>query len=350
MGRMSKETHLRVVRMYEAGHKLDFTLPPAGFQPRPHSKRSSRIHGCKNVSVKTRSNRKNARDRRIVAAVVDEPFTTPETLKKELNLPMKTANICKRLEEHGLVCLQNNFTRELTPTRKVRQGFVRPYGISPGPSRSGKVWCSPASRPSADTWDRHKSAWRTVHLWNDPVYVHQLKASGYTCINVLAVVTYDGLGPRRSVRRMHHAGTIRGHSRPDPHAVLPRRSVSRPRVSSCSTMPAWPRTRSPRGVEANGIHILRWPPNSEDLNPIQSIWSCMKERTCKLRHDGLSPRRNSGRSSRNTGTCWPRTRELSQSCTRPFRTGFETSLRSTEALSKSGALWTLSFLYYCLIS
>lgn len=285
MGRMSKETRLRVVRMYEAGHKLDFISCQLGFNLGLVQK-ILKDHGCKNVSVRTRRNLKDFRDMLIVAAVVDEPFTTPETLKKELNLPMKTASICKRLEEHGLVCLQNNFTRELIPREKCdRVSFARRHLSWTESQWEGVVFTSESTL--CCTWDRHKSAWRTVHLWNDPVYVHQLKASGYTCINVLAVVTYDGLGP-----------LVRSDE-----CITPEQYVD---ILDQTLMPYFLEGPFPdrgfllqhdaslasdevtRGVEANGIHILRWPPNSEDLNPIQSIWSCMKERTCKLRHDGLS--------------------------------------------------------------
>uniref|UniRef100_A0A6B0V7W7 Putative transposable element n=1 Tax=Ixodes ricinus TaxID=34613 RepID=A0A6B0V7W7_IXORI len=288
MGRMSKETHLRVVRMYEAGHKLDFISCQLGFNLGLVQK-ILKDHGCKNVSVKTRRNLKDARDMLIVAAVVDEPFTTPETLKKELNLPMKTANICKRLEEHGLVCLQNNFTRELTPREKCdRVSFARRHLSWTESQWEGVVFTSESTL--CCTWDRHKSAWRTVHLWNDPVYVHQLKASGYTCINVLAVVTYDGLGP---LVRSDECIT------PEQYVDILNRTLmpyfldgpfpDRGFLLQHDPTPTYTSDEVLGCIEANGVHALSWPPKSEDLNPIQSIWSCMKLRICKHRLDEPCP-------------------------------------------------------------
>lgn len=31
----------------------------------------------------------------------------------------------------------------------------------------------------------------------------------------------------------------------------------------------------------NGVEILDWPPYSPDLNPIENVWSLLKERICK---------------------------------------------------------------------
>lgn len=119
---------------------------------------------------------------------------------------------------------------------------------------------------------------------NNPLYIRQLRASGYTTINVLAVITSDGLGP---LIRADDSITPEGYVDILNRILLPYLLngpfPNRGFLLQHDPSPTYTSDEVLECIEAHGVCELRWPPKSEDLNPVQRIWSAMKERICRHR-------------------------------------------------------------------
>lgn len=228
-------------------------------------------------------------DRLIIAAVVDEPFLTAADIRRELGLGCSESTIRLRLREAGLSCFNSNPRRALTPSLKeARLAFAAEYaGWSVDQWRS--VVFTNESTMSLK-WDPNRGAWKAVHSWNDPVSVRQLAASGHTSINLYAVLTYAGLGPLVRVAGSATAETCRDII----DTVLVPHLLDGPfpegdflLQQDCS--PVYSSDEVQEHLEGLGISEIRWPPQSEDLNPIKSVWEVVKRRICRKRVSESSP-------------------------------------------------------------
>uniref|UniRef100_A0A131XTU4 Putative transposable element n=1 Tax=Ixodes ricinus TaxID=34613 RepID=A0A131XTU4_IXORI len=219
----------------------------------------------------------------IVAAIVDEPFLTLRELKKELNLSVTRNTVLRRLKQHGLICLNNSTCRNLTGWMKsARLSFARVHLAWTAAQWQKVVFTNEST--ICCKWDPNKNSWKGLHIWNDPVYIRQLKASGYTCINMLAVVTYDGLGPLiRSDESITPEQYVDIFNRTLMPYFLDGPFPDRGFFLQHDFSPTYTSDEVLECIKANRVHELRWPPKSEDLSPILSIWSCMKQRICRHR-------------------------------------------------------------------
>ncbi|KAM7294120.1 hypothetical protein ISCGN_023661 [Ixodes scapularis] len=222
-------------------------------------------------------------DMQIIAAIVDEPFLTLKELKRELGLTLSVSTIAKRLKNLGLISLNNSSNRALTDCMKdARLSFARAHA-----SWTADRWRSVVFTNESTIcckWDPNKSSWKAVHIWNNPLYIRQLRASGYTTINVLAVITSDGLGP---LIRADDTITPEGYVDILNQILLPYLLngpfPNRGFLLQHDPSPTYTSDEVLDCIEAHGVCELRWPPKSEDLNPVQRIWSAMKERICRHR-------------------------------------------------------------------
>ncbi|KAG0427206.1 hypothetical protein HPB47_025713 [Ixodes persulcatus] len=118
---------------------------------------------------------------------------------------------------------------------------------------------------------------------HDPLYNHQLAASGHTCLNLYAVVSYAGLGPL--VR-------IEGSVTPDQcvdiiDAVVVPHLLDGPFQDGSFVLqqdpsPTYTSETVTKHLEEQGILTMEWPPKSEDLNPMKGVWSRLGEPSADL--------------------------------------------------------------------
>lgn len=295
-GRLSKQKRLQIVRLHSEGRTRAQICRTVRCSDRT-VKRIINLHRLyKSVEDRPRAPNQSPRKLRalqeellIVAAIVDDPFLSLTDIRRELNLSLSKSMVARRLEQHGLRCLNNSSKQALTSwIKNARSSFARAH-LGWTPAQWRRVVFTNESTICCK-WDPNKSSWRGVHLWNNPMCIRQLKASGYTCINVLMVVTYDGLGPLvrsdESITPEQYVDILNRTLMP---YFLDGPFPDRGFLLQHDPTPTYISDEVLKCIEANRVHALSWPPKSEDLNPIQSIWSCMKLRICKHRLEEPCP-------------------------------------------------------------
>lgn len=228
-------------------------------------------------------------DRLIIAAVVDEPFLTAADIRRELGLGCSENTIRLRLREAGLTCFTSNPRRALTPSlREVRLAFAAEHAGWSADQWRSVVFTNECTMSLK--WDPNREAWKAMHSWNDPVSVRQLVASGHTSINLYAALTCAGLGPLVRV-----TGSATAEACVDIiDTVLvpflldgPFREGDFLLQQDCSPVYSSDAVRA--HLEGLGISEMPWPPKSEDLSPIKSVWEVVKRRICRKRVPESSP-------------------------------------------------------------
>lgn len=288
MGRLNKQQRLQVLRMHKEGRTLAQICRKLRCTKGTVYRVIRHYQVYKNVDDRPRRPQKSrtpGEDMLIIAAIVDDPFLTARQIKRELGLTVSSTTITKRLQQHGLNCLNNSSNRPLTDwMRDARLSFARTHTSWTVAQWRRVVFTNEST--VCCKWDPNKSSWKCVHIWNNPLHISQLRSSGYTTINVLAVITPDGLGPLirsdTSITPLQYVDIFNKTFMPyflncvfpDSGFLLqhdPSSTYTSDEVLGC--------------LQANGVGELRWPPHSEDLNPVQRIWSAMKERICRHRLD-----------------------------------------------------------------
>uniref|UniRef100_A0A090XE40 Putative tc1 transposase tc1-like transposase n=1 Tax=Ixodes ricinus TaxID=34613 RepID=A0A090XE40_IXORI len=285
MGRVSLETRQQIIRLSKNGlsqRAIESLLGCARSSVRSAVKRYREdgtvdYRRAKKFKPRTTTDEE---DRLIIAAVVDDPFLTSSGIKRELGLAASELTILRRLREAGLSCCNNNSRRLLTAKhREIRRRFATEYGDWTVDQWRGVVFTNEST--VCCKWDKNRQAWKALHNWNDPLYNHQLAASGHTCLNLYAVVSYAGLGPL--VR-------IEGSVTPDqcvdiidtvvvPH-LLDGPFQDGSFILQQDPSPTYTSETVTKHLEEQGILTMEWPPKSEDLNPMKGVWSIVKERIC----------------------------------------------------------------------
>lgn len=288
MARVNRETRLQIVKLSQdglsqkaihglMGHTLS-TINRIVKRYREDGTVDDRRRGKSRPRTTT-----DDEDRLIIAAVVDEPFLTAVGIKRELGLAASEKTIRRRLKEAGLTCCNNNSKHSLTDRhREIRRCFATEYGEWTVDQWRGVVFTNEST--VCCKWDKNRQAWKALHNWHDPLYNHQLAASGHTCLNLYAVVSYAGLGPL--VR-------IEGSVMPDQcvdiiDAVVVPHLLDGPFQDGSFILqqdpsPTYTSETVTRHLEEQGILTMEWPPKSEDLNPMKGVWSVVKERICRKR-------------------------------------------------------------------
>lgn len=294
MPRVSKEVRMQIVQYSKNGMSQRAIQKLVGCSVQTVNRTVQRYRDYGTVGDMRHKNYRSRttteeEDRLIIAAVVDEPFLTAADIRRELGLGCSESTIRLRLREAGLSCFNSNPRRVLTPSLKeARLAFAAEYaGWSVDQWRS--VVFTNESTMSLK-WDPNRGAWKAVHSWNDPISVRQLAASGHTSINLYAVLTYAGLGPLVRV-----AGSATAETCLDiidtvlvPHLLDgPFQEGDFLLQQDCS--PVYSSDEVQEHLEGLGISEIRWPPKSEDLNPIKSAWEVVKRRICRKRVPESSP-------------------------------------------------------------
>ncbi|KAG0427202.1 hypothetical protein HPB47_025709 [Ixodes persulcatus] len=119
---------------------------------------------------------------------------------------------------------------------------------------------------------------------NDPLYTQRLAASGHTCINLYAVITYAGLGPLVRVD-----GNLEPKECVDiiDTVVVPY-LLDGPFPDGAFVLqqdpsPTYTSETVTEHLDEQCILTMEWPSKSEDLSPMKSVWSAVKERICRKR-------------------------------------------------------------------
>lgn len=288
MPRLSKEVREQIVQYSKDGLSQRAIKKLVGTTTQSVNRTIKRYREDGTVADRPRENSKarlttDEEDRLIIAAVVDEPFLTAKEIRKELGLKVSPRVILLRLREAGLTCFSGNPRRVLnTRLKEIRLAFANEHAHWTAEQWRKVVFTNECTMSLK--WDPNRRAWRVVHSWNDPASIQQLTTSGHTCINVHATLTHEGLGPL--VR-------ITGSATPEkvidiidntlvPYLVTgPFRDGDY--ILQQDTTRAYTSKEVQDHLEWLRISKIDWPPKSEDLNPIKSVWEILRKRICRKR-------------------------------------------------------------------
>lgn len=293
MARVSKEVRLQIVHYWKDGLSQRAITKLVGTTCQTVNRTIQRYRDEGTVDDRPREYRSRLtseeEDRLIIAAVVDEPFLTANEIRKELGLKVSPKIIRQRLREAGLMCFSSNMRRVLTTRLKeIRLAFATEHAHWTVEQWRKVVFTNECAMSLK--WDPNRRAWRVVHSWNDSASIQQLATSGHTSINVYATLTHAGLGP---------LVPITGSATPEKvvniisNTLVPYLLDGPFRdgdyILQQDTTPAYTSEEVQDYLERLGISGIDWPPQSEDLNPIESVWDVVKKRISRKRVSEPSP-------------------------------------------------------------
>lgn len=294
MPRVSKEVRLQIVQYSKDGLSQRAIKKLVGTTTQTVNRTIKRYREDGTVADRPREKTKprlttDEEDRLIIAAVVDEPFLTAKEIRNELGLKVSPRVILLRLREAGLTCFSGNPRRVLTTRLKeIRLAFATEHADWTVEQWRKVVFTNECTMSLK--WDPNRRAWRVVHSWNDPASIQQLTTSGHTSINVYATLTHAGLGP---LVRIAGSGTPEKVVDIIDKTLVPYLLNGPFRdgdyVLQQDTTPAYTSTQVQDHLERLGITEIDWPPKSEDLNPIKSVWELLRKRICRKRVSEPSP-------------------------------------------------------------
>uniref|UniRef100_A0A1E1XE22 Putative transposable element n=1 Tax=Amblyomma aureolatum TaxID=187763 RepID=A0A1E1XE22_9ACAR len=292
MARVSKEVRLLVVHLSMSGMSQRDIQKLVGCSLKTVNLIVQRFRDDGTVADRPRRRRRvtsEEEDRLIVAAVVDEPFLTADEIRRELGLAASGHTIRLRLHEAGLTCFNGQMRRSLTAQHKeIRLEFATEHAHWDVGQWLSVVFTNESTMSLK--WDPNRGAWRALHSWNDPLSIRQLVVSGHVSINLFAIMTYEGLGP---LVRITGSATPEKCSNIISNVLVPY-LLDGPfkegdYVLQLDATPTYTSEEVQDHIEQLGISVINWPPKSEDLNPIKSVWEIVKKRICRKRVSQPSP-------------------------------------------------------------
>lgn len=219
----------------------------------------------------------------MIRLVKQNPFITSNKIKEELNLPVSTSTIRRKLIEKELPARSPRKVPLLTKVHlHKRKQFAQEHLNWEVTKWRNILWTDESKIVLFGTPGTRTFVRRQKNQEFKPECTLKTIKHGGAKINIWGCFSYNGTGPIFWIKPMMTAEVYVGIMR---ETMLPYAEWNMPLrwVLQQDNDPKHTSKLAKEFFARNGVQVMEWPPQSPDLNPIENLWTDVKKAVFKAK-------------------------------------------------------------------